>query len=153
MRASNQLIEKIKEFEGLHLNAYKCPAGVPTIGAGHTRGVKMGQTITMAQADALLRGDILPCEKYVNSLNLDLTQGQFDALVDFCFNLGTPALAGSTLLKKIRSNSQTKEIQGEFRRWNKSNGKVLQGLVTRREWEALMYAEKTIDMADIEQIL
>ena len=53
MRASNQLIEKIKEFEGLHLNAYRCPAGVPTIGAGHTRGVKIGQTITMAQADAL----------------------------------------------------------------------------------------------------
>lgn len=144
MRASNQLIEKIKKFEGLSLKAYK---PVPTekyytIGYGHySSGVKIGQTITMAQADALLRGDLLPCEKYVNSLNLDFTQGQFDALVDFCFNLGTPALAGSTLLKKIRSNSPTKEIQAEFRRWNKSNGKVLQGLVTRREWEAQMYVK------------
>lgn len=141
MRASNQLIEKIKEFEGLHLNAYKCPAGVPTIGAGHTRGVKIGQTITMAQADALLRGDLLPCEKYVNSLNLDLTQGQFDALVDFAFNCGVGNLRNSTLLKKVRINAPVDEIQGEFRRWNKSNGKVLQGLVTRREWEAQMYAE------------
>lgn len=141
MRASNQLIDKIKEFEGLRLNAYRCPAGVPTIGAGHTRGVKMGQTITMAQADALLKGDLLPCEKYVNSLKLDLTQNQFDALVDFAFNLGTPALAGSTLLKKIRSNSPLKEIQAEFRRWNKSKGRVLQGLVRRREWEAQMYVK------------
>lgn len=141
MRASNQLIDKIKEFEGLHLNAYKCPAGVPTIGAGHTRGVKIGQTITMAQADALLRGDLLPCEKYVNSLNLDLTQNQFDALVDFAFNCGVGNLRNSTLLKKVRINAPVDEIQGEFMRWNKSKGKVLQGLVTRREWEAQMYAE------------
>lgn len=141
MRASNQLIEKIKEFEGLHLDAYKCPAGVPTIGAGHTRGVKMGQTITMAQADALLRGDLLPCEKYVNSLNLDLTQNQFDALVDFAFNCGVGNLRNSTLLKKVRINAPVDEIQGEFRRWNKSKGKVLQGLVTRREWEAQMYVK------------
>lgn len=141
MRASNQLIDKIKEFEGLHLNAYKCPAGIPTIGAGHTRGVKIGQTITMAQADALLKGDLLPCEKYVNSLNLDLTQGQFDALVDFAFNCGVGNLRNSTLLKKVRINAPVDEIQGEFRRWNKSNGKVLQGLVTRREWEAQMYVK------------
>lgn len=140
MRVSNQLIDKIKEIEGVHLNAYRCPAGVPTIGAGHTRGVKMGQTITMAQVDALLKGDLLPCEKYVNSLKFDLTQNQFDALVNFAFNLGTTALASSTLLKKIRSNSPLKEIQAEFRRWNKSKGKVLQGLVRRREYEANLYA-------------
>lgn len=144
MRASNQLIDKIKEFEGLSLKAYK---PVPTekyytIGYGHySSGVKIGQTITMAQADALLRGDLLQCEKYVNSLNLDLTQGQFDALVDFAFNCGVGNLRNSTLLKKVRINAPVDEIQGEFRRWNKSNGKVLQGLVTRREWEARMYAE------------
>lgn len=141
MRASNQLIDKIKEFEGLHLNAYNCPAGVPTIGAGHTRGVKLGQSITMAQADALLKGDLLPCEKYVNSLNLDLTQNQFDALVDFAFNCGVGNLRNSTLLKKVRINAPVDEIQAEFRRWNKSGGKVLQGLVTRREWEAQMYVK------------
>ena len=143
MNSSILLIEQIKKFEGLSLKAYK---PVPTekyytIGYGHySSGVKMGQTITMAQADALLRGDLLPCEKYVNSLKLDLTQNQFDALVDFAFNLGTTALAGSTLLKKIRSNSPLKEIQAEFRRWNKSKGKVLQGLVKRREYEANLYA-------------
>ena len=144
MNSSILLIEQIKKFEGLSLKAYK---PVPTekyytIGYGHySSGVKMGQTITMAQADALLRGDLLPCEKYINSLNLDLTQGQFDALVDFAFNFGVGNLRNSTLLKKVRINAPVDEIQAEFRKWNKAGGKVLQGLVKRREWEALMYAE------------
>ena len=141
MRASNLLIQKIKEFEGCKLTAYRCPAGVLTIGVGHTKGVKIGQVITMGQAESLLKGDLLPCETFVNNLKLDLTQGQFDALVDFAFNLGIRNLRGSTLLKKVRINAPVTEIQAEFRKWNKAGGKVLEGLVRRREWEAQRYAE------------
>ena len=68
MRVSDICFSKIQEFEGLRLTAYKCPAGVWTIGHGHTKGVKMGQTITKAQAETLLRGDLLPCEEYVRGL-------------------------------------------------------------------------------------
>ena len=103
MRVSNILMAYIKEIEALRLQAYKCPAGVWTIGYGHTKGVKPGMVITKAQAETLLRGDILPCEEYVRGLRLELTQGQFDALVDFCFNAGTDALRRSTLLQRVRS--------------------------------------------------
>lgn len=141
MRVSDICFEKIQEFEGLRLTAYKCPAGVWTIGFGHTKGVKMGQTITKAQAETLLRGDLLPCEEYVRGLNLELTQGQFDALVDFCFNLGTAALQRSTLLQKIRTKADEQTIRGEFAKWVNAGGVRLQGLVKRRTWEADRYFE------------
>lgn len=141
MRVSDICFEKIQEFEGLRLTAYKCPAGVWTIGYGHTKGVKMGQTITKAQAETLLRGDLLPCEEYVRGLNLELTQGQFDALVDFCFNLGTAALQRSTLLQKIRTKADEQTIRGEFAKWVNAGGVRLPGLVKRRAWEADRYFE------------
>lgn len=141
MRVSDICFEKIQEFEGLRLTAYKCPAGVWTIGFGHTKGVKMGQTINKAQAETLLRGDLLPCEEYVRGLNLELTQGQFDALVDFCFNLGTAALQRSTLLQKIRTKADEQTIRGEFAKWVNAGGVRLQGLVKRRAWEADRYFE------------
>jgi lysozyme len=141
MRVSDICFEKIQEFEGLRLTAYKCPAGVWTIGFGHTKGVKMGQTITKSQAETLLRGDLLPCEEYVRGLNLELTQGQFDALVDFCFNLGTAALQRSTLLQKIRTKADEQTIRGEFAKWVNSGGARLQGLVKRRAWEADRFFE------------
>ena len=140
-KSSETLINAIMAFEGCRLTSYKCPAGVWTIGIGHTHGVKPGQHITQAQADSLLRGDLLPCENYVNDLGVSKTQGQFDALVDFCFNLGTAALGSSTLLKKIRAGARTVEIQVEFRKWVHSKGNVLPGLVKRREWEAKRWAE------------
>lgn len=141
MRVSDICFSKIQEFEGLRLTAYKCPAGVWTIGFGHTKGVKMGQTITKAQAETLLRGDLLPCEEYVRGLNLELTQGQFDALVDFCFNLGTAALQRSTLLQKIRTKADELTIRNEFAKWVNAGGVRLQGLVKRRAWEADRYFE------------
>lgn len=141
MRVSDICFEKIQEFEGLRLTAYKCPAGVWTIGFGHTKGVKMGQTITKSQAETLLRGDLLPCEEYVRGLNLELTQGQFDALVDFCFNLGTAALQRSTLLQKIRTKADEQTIRGEFAKWVNAGGVRLEGLVKRRTWEADRYFE------------
>jgi lysozyme len=141
MRVSDICFEKIQEFEGLRLTAYKCPASVWTIGFGHTKGVKMGQTITKSQAETLLRGDLLPCEEYVRGLNLELTQGQFDALVDFCFNLGTAALQRSTLLQKIRTKADEQTIRGEFAKWVNAGGVRLQGLVKRRAWEADRFFE------------
>lgn len=141
MEASKILIEKVKEFEGLRLTAYKDSAGVWTIGHGHTRGVKAGQTITEKQADSLLRGDLLTAENYVNGLKLNLTQGQFDALTDFVFNLGAANLASSTLLAKIRAKAPTDEIQAQFRRWVYAGKTKLAGLVKRREWEAQRWAE------------
>ena len=136
MEASNILIEKLKEFEGYRPTSYQDSAGVWTIGYGHTQGVKKGQKITKAQAESLLRGDLLKAEKYVNGLKLNLTQGQFDALVDFAYNLGTGNLGTSTLLGKIRMKASDEEIQAQFRRWVYAGGKVLPGLVKRREWEA-----------------
>lgn len=103
----------------------------------------MGQTITKTAAITLLRGDLLPIEKYLNTMKKDWTQGQFDACADFCFNLGTGAFMGSTLRKKILLKAPLKEIQAEFKKWDKArvNGvlKPLAGLTKRREWEAVTF--------------
>ena len=142
MKSSELLINKIIEFEGCKLTAYKCPAGVWTIGVGHTKGVKQGQTITKAQAMTLLKGDLLPCENYVNNLGVCKTQGEFDAIVDFVFNLGTAALGRSTLLKYIRAKKPEQYIREEFAKWVNSKGMRLKGLVIRRAWEADRYYGK-----------
>lgn len=141
MKSSEILIQKIKEFEVLRLKSYKDSAGVWTIGYGHTRGVKSGQIITKKQAESLFRGDLLSSEEFVNNLGLSLSQGQFDALVDFAYNLGTGSLSRSTLLKKILTKAPTSEIQDEFKRWVYADGKKLKGLVKRREWEARRWTE------------
>ena len=142
MKSSELLLNKIIEFEGCKLTAYKCPAGVWTIGVGHTKGVKQGQTITKAQAISLLKGDLLPCENYVNNLGVCKTQGEFDAIVDFAFNLGTAALGRSTLLKYIRAKKPEQYIREEFAKWVNSKGMRLKGLVIRRAWEADRYYGK-----------
>lgn len=142
MKASNICITAIKGFETLELKAYKCPANVLTIGYGHTRGVKIGQVITEAQADALLKGDVLVVEQFLNGLNIAIKQGQFDALVDFCFNLGQQKLLNSTLLAKILAHAADDEITAQFRRWVYGGGKKLNGLVKRREWETQSWLRK-----------
>ena len=142
MKASEECINAIKGFETLELKAYKCPAGVLTIGYGHTRGVKDGQVITEIQADVLLKGDILNVEKSLNSMSITFTQGQFDALVDFCFNLGMVKFIGSTLYTKILVHATDDEIATQFRRWVYGGGKKLDGLVKRREWEVKQWKRK-----------
>jgi lysozyme len=146
MKASDKLISKLKEYEGLRLNAYKCPAGVWTIGYGHTSGVNKGDVITASQAEALLREDLVKYENWVNgiakSYGLEFTQGQFDALTDFVYNLGLGALKSSTLLKRICEGAKLEVIQAEFKKWVKAGGRVLPGLERRREWEAQRYAEE-----------
>lgn len=140
MKASKILIEKIKEFEGFRDTAYKCPAGVWTIGYGHTSGVVKGQKVTKQEAERLLLRDLIQYEAFVEKLNVTSQQHKFDALVDFCFNLGCGALESSTLLKKIRQCRPDDEIRSEFMRWVYATvagkKKVLQGLVNRRKWEA-----------------
>jgi lysozyme len=142
MKSSDILIEKIKEFEGVKLVAYKCPAGIPTIGVGHTKGVKMGQKIPMAQVNSLLRSDLSSIEAFLNKRSTKFTQGQFDALVDFAFNLGIGALSASSLFKKALVKANDTEIKNEFMKWTHAAGKVLPGLVKRRQWESTRWCEK-----------
>ena len=144
MKASEQLIEKLKEFEGLRRVAYRCPAGVWTIGYGHTAGVRRGMTIDEREADGLLREDLKMVEAAVNGLGVCAKQCEFDALVSFAFNLGVHALKGSTLLKCIERGDGKRDIQRQFRRWVYSDGKVLAGLVKRREWEARRFCDEEV---------
>lgn len=139
MTTSGNGLNLIKRYEGCRLKAYKCPAGVWTIGYGHTRGVKDGMTITQAIADQLLIEDVKHCEKAINALGINLRQGQFDALVSFIFNLGTGNFNSSTLKKKIVAGAADREICDEFKKWVKAGGKVMAGLIKRREEEAAMW--------------
>ena len=137
MRASDLLIEKIKEFEGLRLEAYFDAAWVPTIGYGHTGAdVVMGDRISEYWANHLLKADLYDVELAVDLLGVAKTQGQFDALVSFAYNLGIGRLQRSTLLKVIREGGSKRAITKEFKRWVYADGNRLPGLVKRREWEA-----------------
>lgn len=136
MRASEECINAIKGFEKLELKSYKCPAGVLTIGYGHTRGVKRGQVITKVQADVLLKGDLLNIETYLNKLGILKTQGQFDAICDFCFNLGIGKFIGSTLYKVICRGGSDEEVEAQLMKWIYGGGKPLNGLIKRRKWDA-----------------
>lgn len=140
MKASNQLLERIKEFEGLRLKAYRDSGGKPTIGYGHTLGVRMGQRITEQQAEEMLRQDLWVAGRFPNTMKEIDTQGKYDAVVSFIFNLGVGSFKRSTLYRRILRHAPDKMIQAEFRRWVHSGGKVLPGLVKRREWEAQRWA-------------
>jgi lysozyme len=141
MRMSDYAFICLKEFEGFRAEAYQCPGGVWTIGYGHTKGVKKGQRITEEDASRLLVKDVEYFEQFLakEPYEEDLTQGQWDALTDFLFNLGPGNFLSSTLRKKLLRDIDDSTIPDEFRRWNKSKGKVLPGLVKRREWEAQMF--------------
>ena len=141
MFVSEEFIEKMKEFEGLRLEAYKDAAGVPTIGYGHTRGVRMGDRISEYCAKEYLLQDLSEVEMAVEQLKVARTEGQFDALVSFAFNLGIGRLKSSTLLKVIREGGSKRAITREFKRWVSAGGKKLRGLEKRREWEAKRFFE------------
>jgi len=132
-------INIIKEFEGLRLQAYKCPADRWTIGYGHTAGVSANDVITEAQAISLLCQDVAESERAVNHyVHVPLTQNQFDALVSFVFNLGVGNFRTSTLLKKLNAGDNDGAAQ-EFGRWIHAGGKALPGLVRRREVERALF--------------
>lgn len=131
----------IRLSEGLMTEAYLDSAGVWTIGYGHTKGVRRGDRISAATAEGYLQQDLAPVERFVAALPQVVTQGQFDALCDFAFNLGLGALKGSTLLRHVKAGRPDADIQAEFRRWVYCKGRVLDGLVKRREWEARRWKE------------
>ena len=142
MKASEKLINHIKQAEGYRAKAYRCPAGRYTCGYGHTRGVTRLTTCTEARAEAWLREDLQPVENFVNAIHNINTQGRFDAIVDFAFNLGLGNLQSSTLLKLIQGGAPDERVCKELRKWVYAGGKVLSGLVTRREWEAKRWMER-----------
>jgi lysozyme len=137
-------IELIKEFEGLRLRAYLCPAGVPTIGYGTTvyptgRKVQMGDQITAEQAEEYLRSDLRAFERNAESmLRVSVNENQFAALVSFSYNVGSQALQRSTMLRFINDN-RFADAAGEFARWNMAAGKPLAGLTRRRAAERELF--------------
>jgi len=129
----------IKKYEGLQLTSYLCPAGVPTIGWGHTYGVKLNRTISVDEAEVLLDHDYQEAEDDVLELiTVPLTDNQLGALTSFVFNLGSGKLIGSTLRKKLNSNDY-KGAAEEFDKWVFSKGKKLNGLVKRRAEERQLF--------------
>lgn len=139
MKASVDAYELIKQFEGLRLKAYLCPAGIWTIGYGHTAGVSPNSFITIQEADEYLHRDVATIEMQLNKLNLILRQCQWDAIVSFVFNVGIGNFKSSTLLAKIRINPEDNSIMDEFLRWVYANGKVMKGLQKRRLAEMKLY--------------
>lgn len=139
MKISQAGIEAIKDYEGVRLKAYDDGVGVWTIGVGHTAGVQRGDVITLEQVDNFLRADLADAEKTVNArVVAPMTQGQFDALVSFVFNVGAGAFAASTLLKKLNARDYDGAAD-ELLRWNKAGGRVLAGLTKRRISERMMF--------------
>lgn len=143
MKTSQKCIDLIKKFEGCALKAYLCPSKIPTIGYGHTMGVKLGQVITQAEAEKLLKIDLQIHENNVNSLlKVPLTQNQFDALVCFEYNVGKGNLQTSGLLRDINTKNFA-NVPTQLRKWIYGSGKQkLQGLVNRREAEIALFVCK-----------
>ena len=131
----------LKKFEGCKLKAYRCPAGILTIGYGHTSAagapeVKEGMTITQDEAESILKNDLVKYEQPVAAMvKVPLEQNQFDVLVDFAYNAGVGALKSSTLLKKVNAGDFD-AVPDELMKWTKGGGKVLPGLVRRRQAES-----------------
>ena len=140
MKISNTGIDLIKHFEGCELEAYKCAAGVPTIGYGHIKGVSMGDTITQEQAEEMLVHELTEYENYIHDcVTVPISQNQFDAMVSWVFNLGVGNLKASTLLKTLNVGDYN-GVPAQIMRWNKAGGKVLEGLTRRRQAEADLFS-------------
>ena len=142
MQISEEGKNLIKKFEGCELEAYKCAAGVWTIGYGHIKTAVEGMKIDQATENELFDEEMGEYETYVNTaVTVPLSQNQFDALVSWVFNLGNGNLNASTMLKVINSGDHA-GVPAQIKRWNKAGGKVLEGLIRRREAEALLYEGK-----------
>lgn len=145
MKTSDKGLALIKEFEGFSAKPYRCPAGVPTIGYGATyypdgrRVTMQDRPVTEADATAMLRSMLASYEAGVSRyVQVPLTQGQFDALVSFAYNVGLSALKDSTLLRLVNARDYA-GAAAQFARWNRAGGKVLPGLTRRREAERVMF--------------
>ena len=142
MNISQEGISLIKRFEGCRLEAYLDSVGIPTIAYGRIKNVRMGDTCTQEQAEKWLEEELPEYEGYINDLvKFDLTQCQFDALCSWVYNLGPNNLKESTLLRVLNEGNHS-AVPSEIKRWNKAGGKVLEGLMRRREAEALLFEGK-----------
>jgi lysozyme len=141
----NKGIAIIRKYEGLKLRAYICPSGLATIGFGATfyenaSRVQLGDKISRDRADQLLFFQVkLFADEVQRIVKVKLNENQLGALVSFCFNVGGAAFAKSTLARKVNANPSDSTIRNEFMRWTRGGGKVLPGLVKRREEEANLY--------------
>lgn len=149
MEFTNKCVEMVKHFEGLCLNATKCPAGVPTIGYGHTKGVKMGDTCTPEAADLMLLCDLGEAQEHVNKINAkynyNFNSNENDALVSFTFNVGS--------VNQLTANgTRTKEeIAAKILLYCKAAGKVLRGLQRRREAERNLFITPCEDVPEVKK--
>lgn len=146
MKISESGLSAIRQREELRLKAYKCQAGVWTIGWGHTSGVTAGMVITEEQAQAFLVADLQPIEAFLDREGYrGLKQNQYDALVSLIFTLGTLKYSRSTLRRLLKAGAPAKDCAAQFLKWkyytDRSTGekKISQGLVNRRESEAKQY--------------
>ena len=133
MKTSDAGLKLIMQFEGLRLKAYRCPAGVWTIGYGHTSAagapeVRDGMRISAQEAEAILKRDLAGFEAAVAGMvKTELTQAQFDVLVSFAYNCGVGALKASTLLKRVNAGAFD-AVPAELMKWTKAKGRELPGL-------------------------
>ena len=142
MNISKEGLALIKKFEGCELKAYRCPANVLTIGYGVTKGVNEDMEITQQEANEMLAGELIEYTEYINNMvKVALNQSQFDALTAWIYNLGPTNFKDSTLLR-VLNEGRYNEVPQEIKRWNKANGQVLNGLIKRREAEALLFQSK-----------
>lgn len=144
MKTSKKGIDLISGFEGDRLTAYKCPAGVWTIGKGHTSAagsptVREGMVITQKESDDIFARDLIPYEMSVTSaLKVSISQSQFDALVSLCYNIGPDAFRRSSVLRHVNSREWDK-VPADFMKWTRGGGRELPGLVRRRRAEVAMW--------------
>lgn len=140
-KLSEEGVEFLIKEEGERFTAYRCQAGVLTIGIGHTgKEVIEGMKISKDQSRELLKKDLEKFEKVLNKIvKVEITQYQFDALISLMFNIGVYAFEKSTLIKKINSNADILEVEKEFRKWKIGGGKILLVLQKRREREIKLY--------------
>ena len=142
MQISQEGIDLVKKFEGCKLEAYQCAAGVWTIGYGSTHGVQKGDVWSQEKAEMMLINELEEYGLYVEELvTMPLNQCQYDALTSWTFNLGPSNLKSSTLLM-ILNQGIYEEIPFQIKRWNKVNGVINDGLIRRREAEALLFEGK-----------
>lgn len=159
---SDHGVDLIVRFEGFRSDWYQCSAHVWTIGYGHAEARRDGEVtdedlpagyqapLTEEQAANLLRRDLDRYEKVVrDSVEVELSQDRFDALVSFCYNVGSGAFRGSTLLKKVNAGAHEDAAQ-QFHRWKYVDGEVSPGLVRRREAEAALYREQIDEALEID---
>lgn len=145
MKTSDKGLALIEQFEGFSARPYRCPAGIPTIGYGATyypdgrRVTMQDKPVSEADATAMLRLMLASYEAGVSRyVQVPVTQGQFDAMVSFAYNIGLSALKNSTLLRLVNARDYA-GAAAQFARWNKAGGKVLPGLTRRREAERVMF--------------